>query len=107
MSLNQHIEEYIFVKDWLVFHVSRHWIVLTELDADEPVVTVKMAEDVANVLRDKYDAVCPAKKMPRKYWSDLYINRLDEALIKQCIVNSFQLVLKKLTKKERDLLLRE
>lgn len=72
---------------------------LAQLDAPEPRVAVKLPPAVAIEMRERYAAVCPAYHMNKKHWSDLYIERLDAATVKELIAMSYRLVVSNLPKR--------
>ena len=46
-----------------------------------------------------YDAIRPAYHMNKEHWSDLFVERLDDSLIKQLIIQSYENIIAKLPKK--------
>ena len=78
------------------------WFVLIRLETDEPNIAVNMQPDVARELRERYDAIRPAYHMNKEHWSDLYIEQLDDHVIKQLIRQSYTNIVQKLPKKYHD-----
>lgn len=99
LSLNEQVTEELFVKSWVSWRIAGKWFLLTNLDAPEPQVAVKMLPDVAIELRDRYDGVGPAIHMNKKNWSELYLDLLDDEFVKEQIKASFNLIASKLPKK--------
>lgn len=57
---------------------------------------------MARELRERYDAIRPAYHMNKEHWSDLFVERLDNGLIKQLIRQSYTNIVQKLPKKYHD-----
>lgn len=99
LSLSPQVTEELFAEQWLSWRIGGKWFLLMQLDAPEPRVAVKLLPDVSAELRDRYDGVRPAYHMNKTHWSDLYLNLLDESLVKEQIRASYELVVSKLPKK--------
>lgn len=94
-----HVEESLFVENWIDFRIGGKWFMLMQLNAPEPRVAVKCDPDVAMELRSQYKGVEPAYHMNKRMWNDLYLERdLDDATIKKWIRHSYDEVFKKLPK---------
>ena len=102
LSLHPEVTEDLFAEDWLSFRIHGKWFVLIRLETDEPNIAVNMQPDVARELRERYDAIRPAYHMNKEYWSDLFVERLDDGLIKQLIRQSYSNIVQKLPKKYHD-----
>ncbi|HEY9550689.1 MAG TPA: MmcQ/YjbR family DNA-binding protein [Prevotella sp.] len=102
-ALNLHplVTEELFAENWIAFRICGKWFMLVQLDTPEPRVAVKMKPDEAELLREQHEGITPAYHMNKRHWSDLYLNRLNEALVKECIRTSYNLVVSRLPKKER------
>ena len=101
LSLHPEVTEDLFAGDWLSFRIHGKWFVLIRLETDEPNIAVNMQPDVARELRERYDAIRPAYHMNKEHWSDLFVERLDDGLIKQLIIQSYENIIAKLPKKYR------
>ena len=99
LSLHPEVSEDLFAEDWLSFRIYGKWFVLIRLETDEPNIAVNMQPDVALELRERYDAIRPAYHMNKEHWSDLYIEQLDDHVIKQLIRQSYTNIVQKLPKK--------
>ena len=98
LSLNSNVTEDLFANEWVSFRIGGKWFMLMQLDAPEPRVAVKLLPSVAEELREQYDGIRPAYHMNKKHWNDLYLDELNDSLIKSLITESFNLVYKKLPK---------
>jgi predicted DNA-binding protein (MmcQ/YjbR family) len=98
-------ESFPFDKTTLVFKVMNKMFALTSLDS-ELMVAVKCDPELAISLREQYPAVTPAWHFNKKHWNGVKIDgSLDIALIKEWIDHSYDLVVSKLTRKEKEELL--
>ena len=105
LSLHPQVTEELFAENWICFRICDKWFMLIQLDAPEPRVAVKLDPEETEQLREQYDGIRPAYHMNKRHWSDLYLARLDDALVQHCIRESYDLVVRKLPRKQRELLL--
>lgn len=101
LSLHEGVTEELFADHWISFRVEGKWFLLMQLDAPEPRVAVKMRPEVAQELREQHDGVRPAYHMNKAHWSDLYLEQMDGTLVRQCIRESYQLIVSRLPKASR------
>ena len=101
LSLHAEVTEDLFIETVLSIRIYDKWFVLIRLETDEPNIAVNMQPDVARELRERYDAIRPAYHMNKEHWSDLFVERLDDGLIKQLIIQSYENIIAKLPKKYR------
>jgi len=102
LSLHPEVTEDLFAEDWLSFRIHDKWFVLIWLESPEPRITVNMQPDIAQELRARYASIQPAYHMNKEHWSDLYIEQLDDHVIKQLIRQSYTNIVQKLPKKYHD-----
>ena len=102
LSLHPEVTEDLFTETALSIRIYGKWFVLIRLETDEPNIAVNMQPDVARELRERYDAIRPAYHMNKEHWSDLFVERLDDGLIKQLIRQSYTNIVQKLPKKYHD-----
>ena len=70
-------------------------------DASAPRFALKLSPDRNEELRGQYSAVTPAWHWNKKHWSDVYYEQVEDALVKEWIRESYQLVASKLPKAVR------
>ena len=99
LSLNDKVTEELFAEQWISWRIAGKWFLLMQLDAPEQRVAVKLPPEVSVALRERYDGVRPAYHMNKTHWSDLYLELLDDAFVKEQILASYKLVVSKLPKK--------
>ena len=102
LSLHPEVTEDLFIETVLSIRIHGKWFVLIRLETDEPNIAVNMQPDVARELRERYDAIRPAYHMNKEHCSDLFVERLDDGLIKQLIRQSYTNIVQKLPKKYHD-----
>ena len=102
LSLHPEVTEDLFTETALSIRIHGKWFVLIRIETDEPNIAVNMQPDVARELRERYDAIRPAYHMNKEHWSDLFVERLDDGLIKQLIRQSYTNIVQKLPKKYHD-----
>ena len=98
-------EEFPFDKQILVYKVMSKIFTATDVDLFAS-VNVKCDPEKAIELREKHPGVIPGYHMNKQHWNTLLMDGyLPDRLIKEWIDDSYNLVVKKLTKKERGILL--
>ncbi len=95
-----------FGDNTLVFKVFNKIFALASLDAVGR-VNLKCDPELALELREQYpDEVTAGYHMNKKHWNTIkYDGTISDALIREFITHSYNLVVQSLPKKERDLLL--
>ena len=95
-------EGFPFDDTTLVMKVLNKMFALANLDGDLS-INLKCAPEKALELREQYPAVLPGYHMNKKHWNTVMIDdSIPDTLIKEWIDNSYNLVLSKLPKKERE-----
>ena len=102
-------ESFPFDKDLLVFKVSGNMFALTSLKNWEEgiqFINLKCDPEYAIELRTTYESIDPGYHMSKKHWNSvrIYKGELPYKLISQLITQSYDLVVKSLTKKQREVL---
>ncbi|MBF6607681.1 MAG: MmcQ/YjbR family DNA-binding protein [Flavobacterium sp.] len=96
-------EHFPFDEDTLVLKVGGKMFVLTSLtgwESGTPSANLKCDPDYAQELRAQYDDITPGYHMSKIHWNTVAINSgVNDALVKELIDGSYELVLKSLTKK--------
>lgn len=100
-------EDFPFDETTLVFKVMGKMFALTALE-DEPAVNLKCNPDKCLELREQYESVVPGYHMNKKYWNTVYLEGdIPENELTQWIDHSYDLVVSKLTKKQKEALKNE
>lgn len=91
----------------LVFYVGGKMFSLTNID-DFEFINLKCKPEEAIELREKYKDVSPGFHMNKKHWNSVYIKgNIRDEVLKEWIVNSYNLVIEGFSKKKKDGLLLE
>ncbi len=95
--------EFPFDESTLVFKVMGKVFALSGLNEEEAKVNLKCDPDRAIQLREEYPDIIPGYHMNKKHWNTIYLEReLAEGLIRELIDHSYDLVVKKLTRKVKE-----
>lgn len=96
-------EHFPFDEDTLVFKVGGKVFALSSLlrwEKGTPSVNLKCDPEKAQELRAEYDAIQPGFHMSKVHWNTIALNSdVPDALLKELINHSYDLVFKSLTKK--------
>jgi predicted DNA-binding protein (MmcQ/YjbR family) len=114
LSLEQYLQQLIgsegsfpFGPDALVYKIMGKMFALvgkSKRTEDEGVLTVSLKCDPvdAQMLVSQFDAVIPGYHLNKKHWITLSLNQdVEDSMVKELIDASYQLVVSKLTKRER------
>ncbi|MCF6349813.1 MAG: MmcQ/YjbR family DNA-binding protein [Flavobacteriaceae bacterium] len=89
----------------LVFKVLHKMFALTSLVSDEFSVNLKCNPEKAIELREQYENITAGYHMSKKHWNTVLVNqRISNVLFIELINHSYDLVIAKMTKKDRALL---
>ncbi|MDA8572251.1 MmcQ/YjbR family DNA-binding protein [Flavobacteriaceae bacterium] len=102
-------EEFPFDEDTLVFKVLGKIFALCPLEKWEqgrPSITLKCDPDYALELREKYDSIKPGFHANKRHWNTIHLktNALSPKLVFELIAHSYDMVVKNMTKKQREML---
>ena len=78
-----------------------------DIKNSEPRLALKLAPERNEELRSQFSAVTPAYHWNKTHWSDVYYEKLDDALVEEWIRESYQLIASKLPKAMREKYLSE
>jgi predicted DNA-binding protein (MmcQ/YjbR family) len=96
-------EDMPFGDTTLVFRVLGKIFALTGLDTEGCQVNLKCDPNYAVELRERYEDVRPGYHMNKKHWNTVICdNALEESLIRSLIDHSYDMVVKSLTKAQRE-----
>ena len=93
LSLNPNITENLFADHWLSWRIGGKWFALTELDVEEPWISIKLPPQVGAQLRERYNAVRPAYHMNKKYWITVPLDeRIEDEELFKLVEKSYNLI---------------
>ena len=106
LSLLHVTEDMPFSEDILVFRICNRIFVLTSLESVPLRVSLKCDPERAIELREQYpDKITAGYHLNKKHWNTVLLEGLPPALIKEMIQHSYDQVLAKVPKKEREMLI--
>jgi predicted DNA-binding protein (MmcQ/YjbR family) len=93
-----------FDENTLVFKVAGKMFALTDI-VDAFSINIKCDPEKALELREHYDCVQPGYHMNKKHWNTIIIDgTVSDALLKEWIDHSYDLIVRSLSKSQRNLL---
>lgn len=96
-------EDFPFGEDTLVFRVMNKIFLLVSLSSSPLQFNAKCDPDKAIELREQHDAIIPGYHMNKKHWNTIIMDgSLSNALIKEMINDSYDLIVQSLPKKDRE-----
>lgn len=99
-------EDFPFGEDTLVFRVMNKIFLLVSLSSNPLQFNAKCDPGKAIELREQYDAIIPGYHMNKQHWNTVIMDgRLSNTLITEIINDSYNLIVKSLSKKDREALL--
>ena len=99
LSLPEVTEDMPFSDDNIVFRINRKIFLCLSLDSPEPHFATKLPPERNEELREIYDWVKPAWHWNKKHWSDIYYGHTDNNIVKELILEAYNLVAGKNKKK--------
>ena len=94
-------EGFPFDQKTLVFYVMGKMFALTDVDEFKS-INLKCDPEEAINLRETHSAIIPGFHMNKKHWNTIKMDEsIENQLLKKMIKNSYDLVVLKLTKKEK------
>jgi len=100
-------EHFPFDETTLVFKVCNKIFTISGLERMPPAINLKCDPERAIELRETYDGkILPGYHMNKKHWNIVEINNLPYNLLIELIDHSYDLIVKSLTKKVRDEMLK-
>ena len=101
LTLSYVTESFPFGGDTLVFKVKNKMFALTGVDIFYS-INLKCNPDKAIELREQFDSVLPGYHMNKNHWNTVLIDGLiSDKILKEWILDSYQLVVASLPKKDR------
>lgn len=98
-------EEFPFDEVTLVFKVLGKMFALTGLAREEFTVNLKCEPNRAVELREEFEAIQPGYHMNKKHWNTVaFETGLNDSFLKELIDHSYDLVVKGMRKKDREIL---
>ncbi|MFE3762189.1 MmcQ/YjbR family DNA-binding protein [Streptomyces sp. NPDC059104] len=101
LEFNAAVEEFPFTPETSVFKVLGKVFALSALDAEPLKVNLKCDPEEALRLRAEHAAIAPGWHMNKRHWNTLTVAELPDALVRELVEDSYDLVVAGLPKAER------
>ncbi|MET9605414.1 MmcQ/YjbR family DNA-binding protein [Streptomyces sp. NPDC006512] len=101
LGFNAAVEEFPFTPETSVFKVLGKVFALTALDAEPLKVNLKCEPELAVRLREEHAAIVPGWHMNKRHWNTVTVGGLPDALVRELVEDSYDLVVAGLPKAER------
>ena len=102
LSLPWTTEDQAYGADWVLFRIEGKIFLHIWLNAPEPTCAVKLPLKQGQTLRDHYDGIRPAYHLNKVHWNDVFLDEIDDDMVKDLINQSYRLVISKLPKRLRE-----
>ena len=100
------VKEFPFGPEAAVFKVVGKMFALIAWQNDPLTITLKCDPDEAYALRDMYDTVAPGYHMNKEHWNTVLLDgSVPDGVVEELVVASYDLIVKKLRKSDREKLL--
>ena len=97
------VEDFPFGSEPSVFKVGGKMFALSTLERTPLEVSVKCEPELALQLRDTYSAIRPGYHLNKRHWNTITLDgSISEQLVRELIVDSYDLVVSALPKRTRD-----
>ena len=94
-------EDQAYGEDWVLFRIEGKIFLHIWLNAPQPTCAVKLPPEQGQTLRDHYDGIRPAYHLNKVHWNDIFLDEIDDDMVKVLINQFYRLVLSKLPKRLR------
>ncbi|MEU9001842.1 MmcQ/YjbR family DNA-binding protein [Streptomyces sp. NPDC059982] len=101
LDFNAAVEEFPFTPETSVFKVLGKVFALTALDAEPLKVNLKCDPEEALRQRAEHAAIVPGWHMNKRHWNTVTVGELPDALVRELVEDSYDLVVAGLPKAER------
>jgi len=102
ISLSGVTESFPFGENTLVFKVMNKMFALTDVEKFE-FINLKCEPEKAILLREQYEGISPGWHMSKKHWNSVKLNSdIDDKLLKELVIHSYELVLESLPNKLKE-----
>lgn len=101
LSFNDAVEEFPFGPEASVFKVAGKMFALSSLDARPLSVNLKCDPDLAVQLREAHPEIVPGWHMNKRHWNTVRVAGLPDAMVRELVEDSYDLVVAGLPKAVR------
>ncbi|MEV7443405.1 MmcQ/YjbR family DNA-binding protein [Streptomyces sp. NPDC091204] len=101
LGCNAAVEEFPFTPETSVFKVLGKVFALSALDAEPLKVNLKCEPEAAVRLREEHEAIVPGYHMNKRHWNTVTVGGIPDALLRELVEDSYDLVVAGLPRAER------
>ncbi|MFD6186343.1 MmcQ/YjbR family DNA-binding protein [Streptomyces goshikiensis] len=101
LGFNAAVEEFPFTPQTSVFKVMGKVFALSALEAEPLRVNLKCEPELAVRLREEHAAIVPGYHMNKRHWNTVTVSELPDALVRELVEDSYDLVVAGLPRAER------
>ncbi|MFE3996055.1 MmcQ/YjbR family DNA-binding protein [Streptomyces goshikiensis] len=101
LGFNAAVEEFPFTPQTSVFKVLGKVFALSALDAEPLKINLKCEPELAVRLREEHAAIVPGYHMNKRHWNTVTVSELPDALVRELVEDSYDLVVAGLPRAER------
>ncbi|WP_329445359.1 MmcQ/YjbR family DNA-binding protein [Streptomyces sp. NBC_01426] len=101
LDFNEAVEEFPFTPATSVFKVLGKVFALSALGASPLKINLKCDPDLAVRLRADHEAIVPGWHMNKRHWNTVTVGGLSDAMVRELVEDSYDLVVAGLPKAER------
>ncbi|MFF2399806.1 MmcQ/YjbR family DNA-binding protein [Streptomyces goshikiensis] len=101
LGFNAAVEEFPFTPQTSVFKVMGKVFALSALDAEPLKANLKCEPELAVRLREEHAAIVPGYHMNKRHWNTVTVSGLPDALVRELVEDSYDLVVAGLPRAER------
>ncbi|MFI5639003.1 MmcQ/YjbR family DNA-binding protein [Streptomyces goshikiensis] len=101
LGFNAAVEEFPFTPQTSVFKVMGKVFALSALDGEPLKVNLKCEPELAVRLREEHAAIVPGYHMNKRHWNTVTVSGLPDALVRELVEDSYDLVVAGLPRAER------
>ncbi|MEV6675316.1 MmcQ/YjbR family DNA-binding protein [Streptomyces erythrochromogenes] len=101
LGFNAAVEEFPFTPETSVFKVKGKVFALSALDAEPLKVNLKCEPELAVRLRAEHEAIAPGYHMNKRHWNTVTVGGIPDAMLRELVEDSYDLVVAGLPRAER------
>ncbi|MFJ1562891.1 MmcQ/YjbR family DNA-binding protein [Streptomyces erythrochromogenes] len=101
LGFNAAVEEFPFTPETSVFKVKGKVFALSALDAEPLKVNLKCEPELAVRLREEHEAIAPGYHMNKRHWNTVTVGGIPDAMLRELVEDSYDLVVAGLPRAER------
>ncbi|MFD5617955.1 MmcQ/YjbR family DNA-binding protein [Streptomyces yangpuensis] len=101
LGFNAAVEEFPFTPETSVFKVRGKMFALSTLDAEPLKINLKCEPELAVRLREEHEAIAPGYHMNKRHWNTVTVGGIPDAMLRELVEDSYDLVVAGLPRAER------